>query len=186
MDHKNLLKFIKSFSIQNGARHIIIMPFFPRSVADWLTQHSSIPLAAIRVIARNCFDALCHVHDKGFCFADLKPSNIMLQNGEQGKATLIDYGGTVRIGSAVIEYTEDYCLDAYAWAATENMDWICLGTTLAKIAGFAIHDFDTVSDLAHEVSCSAKEEPLKQLILSCLQSPSPAKIELALCHFETD
>jgi serine/threonine protein kinase len=138
LEHKNLVKFINNFSIQSETRHIIIMPFFPRSVADMLTQHSSIPLAAIRVIARNCFDALCHLHSKGFCFSDLKPSNIMLQNAEHGHATLVDYGATVRIGSPIIEFTQHYCLDADTITATEHLDWICLGTTLAQIGGFDI------------------------------------------------
>ena len=180
LDHENLVKFIKTFSIQNDARHIIIMPFFPRSVADMLYQHYTIPLAAIRVIARNCFDALCHLHSRRLCFADLKPSNIMLQNGEHGHATLVDYGATVRIGSPVIEFTEQYCLDANTSKATEHLDWICLGTTVAHIGGFEICNIQTVIDLVQEVSRSSKEENLKQLIVSCLLRPSLSAIQLAL------
>ena len=181
LEHKNLVKFIKSFSIQADTRHVIIMPFFPRSVADLLTQHSVIPLAAIRIIARNCFDALCHLHSKSLCFADLKPSNIMLQNTEPGNATLVDYGAVVPIGSPIIEFTQHYCLDADTITATEHLDWICLGTTLAQIGDFDVSNFDTAIDLVHEVSCSSQDEHLKQLIVSCLQkSPSLSEIELAL------
>lgn len=127
LEHKNLVKFIKTFSIQNETRHIIIMPFFPRSMADVLMQYHSLPLDAIKVIARNCFDALCHLHSKNYCFADLKPSNIMLQNSERGHATLVDYGATVSIGSPIIEFTPHYCLDANTFTATKPLDWICLG-----------------------------------------------------------
>jgi len=145
------------------------MPFFPRSAADMLTQHFPIPLTGIRVIARNCFDALCHLHSKGFCFVDLKPSNIMLQSGEQGHATLVDYGATVRTGSPIIEFTRSYCLDADTNTATEHMDWICLGTTLAQIAGFNLSSIKTAVDLVNEVSRSISNtnDALKKLLISC-------------------
>jgi hypothetical protein len=184
LEHQNLVKFVKSFSIQDDARHIIIMPLFPRSVADWLIQDSELPLAAIKMIARSCFDALCHLHSKGFCFADLKPSNIMLHNSAHIYATLVDYGATVRIDSPIIELTEHYCLDADKNTATEHLDWICLGTTLAQIGGFDIFNFEKAVDLADEVCRSTKYDNLKKLIVLCLQSPSLSKIESALNQLE--
>jgi serine/threonine protein kinase len=185
LDHKNLVKFIKTFSIQNETRHIIIMPFFPRSVSDMLDQHSKIGSAAIKVIARNCFDALCHLHSKGFCFADLKPSNIMLQNGVHGHAILVDYGATIPIGSPIIEFTAQYCLNANPMIATEHLDWICLGTTLAHIGGFEIFIFNSANDLVDQVNSSSQDVHLKQLIVSCLQNPSLSNITVALHNFET-
>ena len=152
LEHKNLVKFVKTFSIPDDARHIIIMPFFPRSVADWLTQDSTLPLTAVIIIARSCFDALCHLHSKGFCFADLKPSNIMLHNSEPSYATLVDYGATTRI--------------------------------VAQIGGFHLFNFEKAADLANEVYCSTKDDNLKKLIVSCLQSPSSSKIEYALNQLE--
>jgi serine/threonine protein kinase len=184
LEHKNLAKFVKTFSIQNGARHIIIMPFFPRSVADWFTQDSALPFTAVKIIARNCFDALCHLHSKRFCFADLKPSNIMLHNSEPSNATLVDYGATIRIGCPIIECTESYCLDADRSTATEHLDWICLGTTLAQIGGFDIFIYQKAADLVDEVNRSTKDNNLKKLIVSCLQSPSSNKIESALNQLE--
>ena len=184
LEHKNLVKFVKTFSIQDEARHVIIMPHFPRSVADWLIQDSALPLTAVKIIARSCFDALCHLHSKRFCFADLKPSNIMLHNSEPSYTTLVDYGATVRIGSPIIEFTESYCLDADTITATEHLDWICLGTTLAQIGGFDIFNFQKAADLINEVCCSAIDDNLKKLIVSCLQSPSSSKIESALNQLE--
>jgi serine/threonine protein kinase len=184
LEHKNIVKFVKTFSIQDEARHIIIMPFFPRSVADWLIQDSALPLAAVKVIARSCFDALCHLHSKRFCFTDLKPSNVMLQNAEPSYATLVDYGATVPIGSPLIEFTRSYCLDADTITATEYLDWICLGTTLAQIGGFDILNFERAADLINEVCSSTKDDNLKKLIVSCLQSPSSSKIESALNQLE--
>ena len=184
LEHKNLVKFVKTFSIQDEARHIIIMPFFPRSVADWLTQDSTLPLTAVIIIARSCFDALCHLHSKRFCFADLKPSNIILHDSEPSYATLVDYGATTRIGSPIIECTQSYCLDADTSAATEQLDWICLGTTLAQIGGFHIFNFEKAADLVHEVYRSTEDDNLKNLIVSCLQRPSSSKIESALNQLE--
>ena len=179
-DHKNLVKFIKTFSIQEDKRHVIVMPFFPRSVADWLTRHTVIPLNALTVIARNCFDALCHLHSKGFCYADLKPANIMLQNTEPGYATLVDYGATVRLGSPIIEFSHHYCLDADTVTATEHLDWTCLGATLAQIGGVEFYNYENAADLIDAVNCSGMTNYFKRLIVSCLQSPSEATIELAL------
>ncbi|KAI9345211.1 kinase-like domain-containing protein [Obelidium mucronatum] len=179
--HKNLVKFIQSFSIQDNTRHVIIMPHFPRSVADWLSQGSELPLAAVKIIAQSCFDALCHLHTKMYCFVDLKPSNIMLGNSEPSYATLVDYGATVRIGSPVIEFTASYCLDSDTTTATEHLDWVCLGTTLAQIAGFDVFNFAKAADLVDEVCRSIiTNDDLKNLIVSCLQSPSLSKIEDAI------
>jgi hypothetical protein len=110
----------------------------------------------------------------------LKPSNVMLQNAEPSYATLVDYGATVRIGSPLIEFTRSYCLDADTITATEYLDWICLGTTLAQIGGFDIFNFERAADLINEVCSSTKDDNLKKLIVSCLQSPSSSKIESAL------
>ena len=184
LEHKNLVKFVKTFSIQDESRHVIIMPFFPRSVADWLIQDPALPLAAVKIIAQSCFDALCHLHSKSFCFADLKPSNIMLHNSEPSHATLVDYGATVRIGTPIMEYTESYCLDTDTITATEHLDWICLGTTLAQIGGFDIFNFKKAADLINQVCCSTIDDNLKKLIVSCLQRPSPSKIESVLNQLE--
>jgi hypothetical protein len=82
-------------------------PFYGKPIRQWNTRTwlsssrlSPIPRAAMRAVAQNCFEAHCHMPSKGFCFADLKPSNIMLQNNaEPGYATLVDYRATVRIGT---------------------------------------------------------------------------------------
>jgi serine/threonine protein kinase len=180
LKHKNLVKFVKTFSIQDIARHLIILPLFPRSVADWLNHDYPLPVTAVKMIAQSCFDALCYLHDKGFCFADLKPSNIMLHNSEPSYATLVDYGATIRMGSPIIECTESYCLDTDRSIATEDLDWICLGTTLAQIVGFKIFKFEKAANLVNEVSCSNENNNFKSLIVSCLKSPSSSKIESAL------
>ena len=129
LDHKNLVKFVKWFSIEK--RHVIIIPFFPRSVADMMNRKSLVrqaaPLAAIQVIARYCFDALRHLHSKKLCYADLKHANIMLQNVEDGHATLVDYGATVPIGSPIREFTDAFCMDVDTAVGSENWTGFVLG-----------------------------------------------------------
>ena len=89
-----------------------------------------------------------------------------------------------RIGSPSIEYTQSYCFDVDTSTATEQLDWICLGTTLAQIGGFDIFDFEMVAELVNKVDCSTKDDNLKKLIMSCIQSPSSSKIEYALNQLE--
>ena len=108
----------------------------------------------------------------------------MLPSTEQGRVTLVDYGATVRIGSSIIEFTEQYCLDAKRCTASECLDWICLGTTLAQLAGFDISKFHRAVELSDALSGSSKDDRLKKLIVSCLQNPSSSGIEHALRQFE--
>ncbi|KAL8008754.1 putative protein kinase [Plasmopara halstedii] len=139
--HANIVQFVKSFSIgntENEQRHIIVMPFFARCAADLLTQQSPIELRALITIAHNCFEALCHIHSKKYCFADLKPANIMLHSGEQGGATLVDFGGAVRLGNPIVEVTDQFCLDVAKLQGLELLDWTCLGTTMAQLANIDI------------------------------------------------
>jgi serine/threonine protein kinase len=98
------------------------MPFLPRSVADLLMQHSTVPLQTIAVIARDCIAALFHIHSKGYCFGDVKPSNIMFSTEEHGGAIVVDFGATVRIGDPIVEITDQYCLDVNVSQGSEAMD----------------------------------------------------------------
>ncbi|KAE9299738.1 hypothetical protein PR003_g22916, partial [Phytophthora rubi] len=183
--HPNIAQFVKSFSVTNTEgeqRHIIVMPFFARSAADLLTQHSPVELGALATIARDCLSALCHIHAKKFCFADLKPSNIMLHCGEQGGATLVDFGGAVRIRDPIVEITDEFCLDVAIVQGSELLDWTCLGTTLAQLAGIDITHFNWRQDLVVFLNdgCHSVDKRVGQLILSCLVEPCQSRIEAAL------
>lgn len=84
LNHPNLVKFIEAFSIaEDGARHISIMPHFPLSVADILTQRhtQSLPLGAIRVVSRDCFAVLSAMGAIGvgaFGGSELGVANVLL------------------------------------------------------------------------------------------------------------
>ncbi|EGZ18626.1 hypothetical protein PHYSODRAFT_315278 [Phytophthora sojae] len=124
--HANIVQFVKSFSIESSEgeqRHIIVMPFFARSAADLLTLHAPVGLRALTTIACDCVSALGHIHSKNYCFADLKPANIMLHCGKEGGASLVDFGASI---------TDQFCLDVAISQGSELLDWTCLGTTLAR------------------------------------------------------
>ncbi|KAJ3118213.1 hypothetical protein HDU96_003253 [Phlyctochytrium bullatum] len=122
VDHPNLVKFTTTFSIQNGLRHLILMPYYP-------PQHS-----------RPARPTVCDPFSR----------------------------------------PPPYCLDADMDTATEHPDWICLGATLAQLAGFDIHAVSTSDKLANEVERSNKHEGIKRLVVSCLRDPSPSAMEAAL------
>lgn len=84
----------------------------------------------------------------------------------------------------LIEFSPAYCLDANTSTATEYMDWICLGTTLAQIGGFDIFNFEKIVGFVDKVCRSTVDGNLKKLIISCLQNPSLSKIESALNQFQ--
>ncbi|KAJ3328823.1 hypothetical protein HDU76_009218 [Blyttiomyces sp. JEL0837] len=186
--HENIIKFVKSFSLPDNSRHFIIMPFLPRSAGDLLKENSGeisqIPLETIATIARDTFSALKHIHLRGFCFADLKPDNIMLESGEEGRAVLVDFGATVPIGSVTLEFTRRYCLDIDTTYGTETLDWICLATTLIDFhycPKFTAHD--TVQDMVELVTRRGDDDKhLKDIILCCLGNDS-STIEVAVNKF---
>ena len=165
-NHGNIIKFIKSFQISD---HLdgIIMPFFPKSVNDLFIQYKVVPIKAITTIARDCFFALEHIHSIGYCYGDFKPSNVMLESGEIGHAVLVDFGSAVKLGSALIEYSENYCLCKPS-IGTREIDWICYGSTLAQLAGLNIIDHSNTS-LIDIVSQSTIDSLLKTLIISALK-----------------
>ncbi|KAE8911428.1 hypothetical protein PF005_g2686 [Phytophthora fragariae] len=183
--HPNIVQFLNSFSVENSTgeqRHIIVMPFFARSAADLLVQHSPVEVRALTTIARDCVSALCHIHAKKYCFADLKPANIMLHCGEQGGATLIDFGGAVALSHPIVECTDQFCLDLAESRASELLDWTCLGTTLAKLAGIDIARFHSRAELVKFLNDKHNRlgKCVRQLILSCLVKPSGSRIEAAV------
>ncbi|KAL7680636.1 putative protein kinase [Plasmopara halstedii] len=186
--HANIVQFLKSFSTgntENEQRHIIVMPFFARCAADLLTQQSPIELRALITIAHDCFEALCHIHSKKYCFADLKPANIMLHSGEQGGATLVDFGGVVRLGGPIVEVTDQFCLDVAKLQGSELLDWTCLGTTLAQLANIDITKYHSRQDLVRSLKDGHEQVDhlVGQHIISCLENPSETRIQSSAASF---
>ncbi len=72
------------------------------------------------------------------------------------------------IGSPIIAFIVQHCLDANRSTASEHLDRICLGTALLKLEALKYTSYDKALELGKEVSCSCQNEHLKQLIVLCL------------------
>ena len=127
--------------------------------------------------------ALDHIHSKKYCYADFKPSNVLLGIGQVGSAVLADFGATVLLGQPIIEFSQAYCLDVDVQIASELIDWTCFATSLAQIARIDIFTYPTVSELLQVVVASSMDELLKTVIISCLKNPNSKNIQSAVDAF---
>lgn len=92
--HENILKFYNWYETRN---HLwIIFEFAPGG--DLLTlieQDKELPENAVRMFGIDLIHALIYLHQHGILFADLKPSNVLIN--EYGSLKLSDFGLSKRI-----------------------------------------------------------------------------------------
>lgn len=110
------------------------MPFYPRSAMDLLLA-KAMPDDLVDLIAVSVFKAVKYLHSKGFCFGDIKPTNIMLGAAEP---VLIDLAAIVPLGDMIVESSMVYCLDSRLDVASEVLDYFCLGSTISQLMGVQI------------------------------------------------
>ena len=180
--HENIITFLQTISFETSLkRHAILMPFHPCTAHDLVEQSWSVPTTMLKMIARDCNKALAYIHSKGYCYADLKPCNIMLM-AEQGRAVLIDFGATVRMGQFITERTEYYDLGTQINEGCEMQDWIHLGATLAELAGIDLFpDPLIVLDRVEEIK--KLDDGLKKVLRACLDFPQNGPVEQAFMGF---
>ena len=161
--------------------HVITMPAYHLSVHDWIQKDHSLPDDAIRLIARDCFKALCHIHDHGYCYCDLKPANVMLSTGDQAKAVLVDFGATVKREEIVFECSVEFTLDFPSDKATEALDWTCLGSTVFAMY-YSVLKGNSRNYVIDRTKASSKiPQDIKDLIQACLGAdPTRASIGIAI------
>jgi hypothetical protein len=73
-------------------------------------------------------------------------------------------------------------LDVAIVQGSKLVDWTCLGTTLAQLAGIDITQFYSRQDLVMFLNDEdhSVDERVQQLIISCLVEPCRSRIEAAL------
>ena len=172
ISHDHVARFVASFSFET--RHVIIMPLFARSAADLLTQHATLPTDTVLTIASNIGSALDYIHSCGYCFADVKPSNIMMESSLVGNAKLIDFGSAIKLGETVIEISKPYCLDVNVEIGSRVLDFTCLGSSLAQLSGIDISCYSLASELLLLIQATPKLE--FDLAGACLSNGSFEKI----------
>ena len=157
------------------------MPYYPKSLEDLKKQifskMTSVPLEIIAIIARDCSSALKHIHSLGYAHCDVKPANIMLKNQENGSAVLVDFGAVRKMDCLADETTPRYCLDTPAEYATAQLDWTCLGSTLAELLQVDLTEFGTVEEVVDILEQS--ENPARDLVRACF-SGNEAQIDLSI------
>ena len=169
--HPSIVSCIDDFKSPDEKHCVLVVPFFPRSVFD-LVQCAPDSFDMERLAFRLLKDlrsALETMHScvPGWCHADIKPSNIMLQSDliserddlEPPHAVLIDFGSCVQFGKPLIEGTEPFSLDLNASIASAELDYVCLASSLLQILGFTIES-KTRDMLREEIRERCHRSPL--------------------------
>ena len=118
--------------------------------------------------------ALDYIHSCGYCFADVKPSNIMMESSLVGNAKLIDFGSAIKLGETVIEISKPYCLDVNVEIGSRVLDFTCLGSSLAQLSGIDISCYSLASELLLLIRATPKLE--FDLAGACLRNGSYEEI----------
>ena len=103
---KHIVKYFECFKHQN---HLcLIFELLAVNLYDLLRQNSfkGLSLNLIRVIVRQCLEALVAIGDKNIVHCDLKPENIMLQSTTSPQIKVIDFGSACLEHQAVYTYIQ--------------------------------------------------------------------------------
>ena len=81
---------VRSFGVNDSGHPWIITDFLPRSLADELRAHGSLPWAEVAAVGAQVADALAAAHRAGLLHGDLKPVDIRFD--DRGMVRLADLG----------------------------------------------------------------------------------------------
>jgi len=96
LQHPHILPVFDSGALSDGRLFTVMAVSTGRPLSDVL-RDGPLPLADAMQIAHDTADALAYVHARGFVHRDVKPDNILIENG---RATLTDFGIATPSGEA--------------------------------------------------------------------------------------
>ena len=90
LDHPNVVKIYDAFKIRQGA--LLVMKHGGQALSTLIAK-GSLPLAQVFSATRQIATGLTYVHDKRLVHADLKPSNVLVN--EEEKFAIADFGNAL-------------------------------------------------------------------------------------------
>ena len=132
LDHPNIRRVEKLLKSRRGFKVVeigMLMEFVDAETVDRAMPESMIAMLDLFV---QVAEALAHMHERGFVHADLKPTNIMVN--DRGQVKLIDLGQAAPIGTVKkrIQGTPGYMApeQAHREPITERTDVFNFGATM--------------------------------------------------------
>ncbi len=132
LDHPNIRRVEKLLKSRRGFKVVeigMLMEFVDAETVDRAMPESMIAMLDLFV---QVAEALAHMHERGFVHADLKPTNIMVD--DRGRVKLIDLGQAAPIGTVKkrIQGTPGYMApeQAHREPITERTDVFNFGATM--------------------------------------------------------
>ncbi|MCX6556054.1 MAG: protein kinase [Candidatus Aminicenantes bacterium] len=97
LDHPNIVS-VYDFGFHNHVAYIIFKYIDGVTLHDYIQRHLPLAQAEILAIASDLVGILNHLHQRGIIHRDIKPDNVMIQNGDR-KVILTDFGLAKKLDS---------------------------------------------------------------------------------------
>lgn len=94
LNHPNIVRFISSGSLPDGRLYVIEEFVEGQTLDELMSEQGKIAPDRVLRLLKQCCDALAHAHMKGVVHRDLKPNNIGLVTGVDGRESVkvFDFG----------------------------------------------------------------------------------------------
>lgn len=181
LHHEGVVRVQDVFE-ENGTAYFVMDFVNGRSLSDLLKRRGSLPPAEAVGYIRQVAKALAYVHSKNRLHLDIKPGNIMIDEG--GRAVLIDFGASKQYDEASGENTSTLIGRTPGFAPPEQMsnnvvhfsaatDIYALGATLyALICGETPPDTNLLN------SGDAVVRPLPEIVSPAIRQAIESAMQL--------
>lgn len=109
----------------------LLMPLYPISLSDIIEANcdTPVPFHHFKNFAKSLILAGSYFQSCGLAHCDIKPGNIMIDDGQ---LVLIDLGAVCKLGDAISESTRFYCLNSNQLEVDPTFDLNCVIVTLVQ------------------------------------------------------